>query len=271
MTDQPIMQLGDVTFAYQVDRPVVRAVSVEARAGRVIALIGPNASGKSTLLRLMLGHLNPARGGIGLLGRPLDRIAAARRAALISYVPQRSSASFAFNVGHVVAMGRFALPWDQQAVSDALACCELTELKSEPFMHLSMGQQQRVLLARALAQSSGDGRMMLLDEPLSAMDLLHVHRSMAILRRRAAQGLCVVVVLHDLNLAARYADEVWLMDRGRIAAAGPWSQVMRSAVLEPVYQVRLVELAGSVDAAKEQDQRPVFDTHLPEQPTERVQ
>jgi iron complex transport system ATP-binding protein len=271
MTDQPTMQLQDLDFAYQADRPVIRGVSVEARPGRLIALIGPNASGKSTLLRIMLGHLAPGHGKVFLRDRPLDRIPAARRAAAVSYVPQRSSASFAYSVAHVVAMGRFALPWDQQAVSNALAACELNDLATEPFMHLSMGQQQRVLLARALAQSGGEGQMMLLDEPLSAMDLLHVHRSMEILRRRAGEGLCVVVVLHDLNLAARYADEVWLMDAGRIAAAGPWDHVMRSEVLEPVYGVRLVEMPRSTDRAKDQASRPVFDTYLSEPADQRVQ
>jgi iron complex transport system ATP-binding protein len=125
------------------------------------------------------------------------------------------------------------------------------------YAHLSLGQQQRVLLARAIAQAAGAGRLMLLDEPASAMDLWHIHRTMGQLRALTRKGLSVLVVLHDLNLAARYADTVWLLDRGRLAAAGPWNTVLTPAVLEPIYRVGLTPLSGL------RHHRPMFDVDLP--------
>jgi iron complex transport system ATP-binding protein len=120
------------------------------------------------------------------------------------------------------------------------------------YHELSAGQQQRVLLARAMAQSAGHGCVMLLDEPGSMMDLYHAHRMMSTLGDLAAAGLTVLVVLHDLNLAARYADVVWLMHQGRLLASGPWDQVLVPALLEPVYRVRLTPLQLAGEA------RPVF-------------
>jgi iron complex transport system ATP-binding protein len=154
-------------------------------------------------------------------------------------------------------MGRHALAPDPQAVRQALANCDLTDLGSRVYAHLSLGQQQRVLLARALAQSAGAGRLMLLDEPASAMDLWHIHNTMRQLRHLTRAGLAVLVVLHDLNLAARYADTVWLLDRGRLAASGPWDRVLTPAVLEPVYRVTLAPVAGL------SHHRPMFDVDLP--------
>lgn len=267
-----VMQLNEVSFGYHVGEPVVEQVTADVLSGRLTAVIGPNAAGKTTLLKLMLGTLSPTRGSIGLNGRKLRKVAAGDRAAMMSYVPQRSSANFAFTVEHVVAMGRFALPWHGQAMTDAMAACDLEKLRRKPFVELSAGQQQRVLLARAMCQATGGGRVMLLDEPTSAMDLRHVHQTMDRLTKLRDAGLAVVVVMHDLNLAARYADAVWLMNEGRLAAAGSWDQVLRPAVLEPVYGVKIEEMQGRRDLGTEgrsEDMiRPVFDARLAEEKQE---
>lgn len=236
------LTIEGVVFGYSRAEPVIQGLSAKLRRGVVTVLIGPNAAGKSTLLRLILGQLRPWSGGVFLDGRPVGAVPPLRRARFMSYVPQRSSAHFGFTVEEVVRMGRYALGPDEAAVDRALEQCDLKPVRHRIFAHLSAGQQQRVLLARALAQSYPEGQFMLLDEPGNAMDLLHTHQTMELLREQATRGLGVLVVLHDLNLAARYGDEVWLLERGRLRAAGSWSEVMQKTVLEPVYGVRLESL-----------------------------
>jgi len=240
------LAVEDLHFAFEAGRGVLHGLTAALRPGTVSALIGPNAAGKTTLFRLMLGHLQPTRGRVRLEGRPLDRLSPVQRAARLSYVPQRGGTSFAFTVRQMVRMGRHALGPDPRAVEQALADCDLADLADRVYAHLSVGQQQRVLLARALAQAHGPhgrrGAAMLLDEPVSAMDPLHVHRTMNLLREQAARGLAVLIVLHDLNLAARYADDVWVLSQGRLVAAGPWSTALDPALLEEVYGVRFERL-----------------------------
>jgi len=240
-----VLQLQDVRFGYEPDQVVIDSLSGELAGGRLCALIGPNAAGKTTLLRLMLGQLEPGRGVLRLAGQPLGRIAPRRRAAMVSYVPRHGQVSFAFTVEQVVTMGRFALSRDDEAVEEAMAVCDLAPLRRRVFAELSAGQQQRVLLARAIAQARGDGCAILLDEPVSSMDLRHVHQTMQTLVRLARSGLAVVVVLHDLNLAGRYADDVWLLHRGRLAASGPWRQVLTAQRLGSVYGVQVHRLDQS--------------------------
>lgn len=246
------LALEAVRFGYERGVEVVCDVSGALAAGRLCCLIGPNAAGKTTLLRLMLGQLEPWSGQVRLMGRPAASLEARQRARWVSYVPQRGGMAFAFTVRQVVEMGRFAQGGDDGAVEAALAACDLLAVQHRPFVHLSGGQQQRVMIARAMAQSRGPGRVMLLDEPGSHLDLWHLHHLMHVLREQAAEGLAVLVVLHDLNLAARYADDVWLMDRGELVAAGRWDAVLRPAVLEPVYGVSLRPLRS------DHSDRPVF-------------
>lgn len=254
----------DLRFGYDRNTAVVDGVSVELRPGRLGALIGPNAAGKSTLLRLLLGQLEPWSGSVVIEGHCVTQMPPARRARWISYVPQRGSGSFAFTVEHVVSLGRYALGPDPQAVEHALATCGLTDLRHHVHAHLSVGQQQRVLLARAIAQATGHGRVMLLDEPGSAMDLWHIHQMMHTLRQLARSGLAVLVVLHDPNLAARYVDDAWLMDHGRIVAAGPWRSVLTGDILEPVYRMKFNTLSPP------DHDRPVFDVEPQDTPSDTL-
>ena len=208
------------------------------------ALVGPNAAGKSTLLRLLMGHHTPWSGQVCLDGTPLRRRATCTRAHLISYVPQQGSVAFAFTVEEMVRMGIHAGGGYLSSAARAMSMCEVEALHDRVFQHLSTGQQQRVVLARAIAQSSAHGRFMLLDEPVSAMDVAHAHRTMALLRTLAAKGLGVLAVLHDIDLAARYADDVWLMAGGELTASGPWDEVLTTDNLEPVYGVHLERIAS---------------------------
>lgn len=254
-----VINMTDVRFGYTQDQPVIASFSAELRAGRLCAMIGPNAAGKTTLIKLLLGQLQPWSGSCTLNGDETSQLDAARRAAHISYVPQRSELSFAFSVQQVVAMGRYALSESPQAIEWSLQTCDLFDVRERVYAQLSVGQQQRVLLARALAQSYEPtsaphvgNQAMLLDEPASSMDLRHVHQTMRILADLAKNGLAVLVVLHDLNLAAHYADEIWLVNQGVLVAQGDWRQVMKPSVLEPIYRVPLQVLSDNGD------NRPVF-------------
>ena len=257
--DRSPLILEDVTFGYDAAEPVVRGVTGTAGVGRVTALIGPNAAGKSTLLKLMLGLVRPWSGRVLLEGDEAWSLGPRVRARRVAYVPQRGGVSFAFTVRQVVEMSRFAHErrgTQGDVVERAMAMLELEPLASRVYGELSGGQQARVLLARAMAQATGSGegegeggggggggggRVVLLDEPTSHLDLEHVQRAMRLMRGLATQGTgrAVVVVLHDLNLAARWADDVWLMAGGRVAAAGRWQDVLTLDVLEPVYRVGL--------------------------------
>ena len=239
---------------------MLRGVSAALEPGRVTAIIGPNAAGKTTLLRVMLGQVTPTAGSVTLDGRPVAGLAGTALARRVSYIPQRGGSSFAFTVREVLEMGRFAFG-DRRHVDAGLEKCRLSELAGRPVESLSGGQRQRVLLARAWVQSRGafreavegsvggavsgalpGGGVVLADEPTSSLDLNHAHRAMGLLAEMAGEGLAVAVVLHGLDLASRWADTVWLMDRGRLVAKGPADEVLRRDVLEPVYGVRLAEL-----------------------------
>lgn len=247
--------LSGVGFGYERGRPVLSGVATEAGPGRVTAVLGPNGAGKTTLVRLMLGLLRPWSGEVRFGGERVGVWSARERAGRLAYVPQRSGVSFGFTVREVVAMGRFAVGGGGEAVDAALEACGLSGLAGRVFNALSVGQQQRVLLARAVGQlgaggasasplcSGGlEGKGLLADEPGSAMDLRRREEAMGLLRGLASAGMTVVVVVHDLNAAARWADDVWLLEGGRVAASGSTDEVLRAEVLEPVYGVGLTEL-----------------------------
>jgi iron complex transport system ATP-binding protein len=211
-------------------------ISAQATAGRITAVIGPNAAGKSTLLRCIIGGLRPTQGCVLIDGEPAHRLKTMQLARRVAYVPQRSVVSASFTVREVVELGRYALPPSRRRVDEALAQLDLVEIADRPYPALSVGQQQRAALARAVAQLAGDGHL-ILDEPTSAMDLRHVREAMLLLRRLADGGATVLVAVHDLMLAASAADECWLLDRGRLAASGPARDVMNLERLHEVFGV----------------------------------
>ena len=243
MTSQDgVILLDQVRFGYDT-APVVDGVTAQLQPGKVTTLVGPNAAGKTTLIRLMLGLLRPWSGSAQLQGQDVALISPQQRARQLSYVPQRPGVRFAFTVRQVIAMGAYGSA--QQAADDrvdqAIEEAGLSDVADRVMMQLSGGQQQRVLLARAEVQSK-DGHAMLLDEPGSHLDLQHRHAMMQRLRVLAGRGLAVLVVLHDLDLAVRYADEAWLMDKGRLVAAGAWDEVLTPEKLGPVYGLDLEQI-----------------------------
>lgn len=240
------LQANNLTFAYRAGRPVVNSVSFALEPGTVMGVVGPNGAGKSTLVRLLLGSLTPVSGSVLLDGVTVASMPHRARAKRIAYVPQRPAVAFAFTVREYVGLGRYALGGapGADAVDSALRRVDLRERADDPFPILSVGQQQRAALARALAQldhgpGGGRGTVLLADEPVSAMDPRHALQTMAILRGLAGGGTAVAVVLHDVTLALRSCDRAVVLDEaGRLAAAGPAEQTLTPSVLDPVFAVR---------------------------------
>jgi iron complex transport system ATP-binding protein len=210
-------------------------VTFSAARGSVCVLIGPNAAGKSTLLRCLCGAMKADEGAVTLDGKPLSELTRARRAASLAYVPQRPVVAAAFSVREIVELGRFALPPNRRRVDGALHRMELGELADRPFAHLSAGQQQRVIIARSLAQLDPDG-FLILDEPTAAMDIRHVLETVRLVRELAIQGAGIVLSIHDLTLAAACGDSICLLDHGRVVEAGTSQDVLRPDLLERVFQ-----------------------------------
>jgi iron complex transport system ATP-binding protein len=233
-------------------RQVLHGADLEARSGQVTALAGPNGSGKSSLLRCALGLLRPERGRVELDGRDLSGLAPAERARLLAYVPQAVPPGFPMSVFEFVLAGRRPhLAWrataaDEEAVALALERAGLEDLALRPYDHLSGGQKQKALLARALAQSTP---VLVLDEPTSSLDLRHQTEVMDLLRFLAVEaGIAVLLAAHDLNLAARFAARVILLEQGRVRAAGPPQSTLTPENVALVFGVRcaLVPVEGSL-------------------------
>ncbi len=223
-------------------------VSLAVAPGEVVAVLGPNGSGKSTLMRVMSGELTPRRGNVRQDGRPLDawpRPALARRRAVL---PQNTAISFPFRALQVVLLGRSPHAGsggqadDLDIAARAMRETEVTHLADRVYPSLSGGEQQRVQMARVLAQiwpaERGDGsRYLLLDEPTSSLDIAHQHAALATARRFAARGMGVVVILHDLNLAAIYADRLCVLKDGRRLHDGPPERVLTPDIVKSVFDL----------------------------------
>jgi ABC-type cobalamin/Fe3+-siderophores transport system ATPase subunit len=236
----------DATIAYPgAARPAVDGVSLEALPGRLTAIVGPNGSGKTTLVRALLGRLPLARGTVRVAG--LDAGTGARRdiARRVAIVTQREEAVFPLRVDDYVALGRHPHrgawgppgPDDQRAIATALAAADAVPLAGRRTDSLSGGEWQRVRLARAIAQ---DTEAIVLDEPTTFLDVAHEMACFELLIALARRNTTVLVVSHQLNLVARFADHVVLLSDGRVAAAGTPDEVMRGDVLEGVYHWPLV-------------------------------
>ncbi|KAA0023624.1 heme ABC transporter ATP-binding protein [Antrihabitans cavernicola] len=219
-------------------RRVLADVDFAVTTGEVVALVGPNGAGKSSLIAALAGEHPVVGGSVELDDRPLHRWTPVQMAQRRAVLPQSHTIGFAFTAHQVVTFGRS--PWartarradDEQAVHDAMAVCDVLDFADRPFLALSGGERARVALARVLAQ---DTQTILLDEPTAALDLGHQETVMRLARARAEAGAAVVVVLHDLGLAAAYAHRVAVLDGGRLAAIGPPGEIFTAALLSRVY------------------------------------
>ncbi len=229
---------------------LVREASVEVRPGMITVVVGANGAGKSTLLRLLAGELEPNAGGVWLDGRPLHEWSLIERGRRRAVLPQHSTLGFGFTVFDVVLLGRtphvrgFEGARDHRIAMKALSRVGGEHLAGRRYPTLSGGERQRVHLARVLAQvwdePPNGARYLLLDEPLTSLDLARTHDVMDLLADLAAEGIGIVAVLHDLNLAARYADQILVVHRGRTLACGEPETVLTPAVIQTAFSLPAV-------------------------------
>ncbi len=233
-----VMSARDVTVGFGPFN-VLDGVDVEVRSGEVLALVGPNGAGKSTLLSVLAGDLTPSRGAVEIDGEPLSEWSTVELAMRRAVLLQQVGISFPFTVVQAVRMGR--APWaglpqeelDDEVVYDSMVDTDSLQFAERVFMSLSGGERARAALARVLAQQSP---ILLLDEPTAALDIRHQEQVLDLARRQAERGDAVVVVLHDLGLAAAYADRVMVLSRGGVAALGPPEAVMTEQLIGDVYE-----------------------------------
>lgn len=224
-------------------RWIVRDLSLELRGGKLLALIGPNGSGKSTLLRLLGGLWRTTEGAVLLDDNQLNHLPRRSIARGIAYTPQDTHLDFAFTVREVVAMGRHAHlsrfqsegEADRAAVSEAMRRADVARLSERFVTELSGGERQRVLIARSLAT---EAPIILLDEPTANLDIAHALDVLELCRSLARESKAIAVALHDLNLAARFADDIAMLNHGRIVAHGPASSVLSPELIREVFGVK---------------------------------
>lgn len=223
---------------------VLQSVSAKAEAGEFIALIGPNGCGKSTLLKTISGIITPSSGTISVPGKTLANLALKERAKTIAYLAQSREAMPSMSAEDIVRLGRAPYrgalgkisPEGETAISSALSRTQSESLSTRQFSNLSGGEQARILLARALAV---EAPLLLADEPIAALDPYYQLSMMDILKAEAASGKTVITALHDLSLAAQFADRIWIMHQGKIIADGTPHDVLNTENLKTVFGVKL--------------------------------
>ncbi len=238
MGQPKVVEFSQVQLCIQKQR-ILTELSFSIQAGQFVALLGPNGAGKTSLLRLLQKEYQPSSGHITLLGRPLSDMTQTELAAKVALVSQVSGLLFDLTVADVVLMGLIphkAL-WQTNTEQDLLQlrhCLELVglaEKQQHAFAHLSGGEQQRVLLARAVMQQP---QLLLLDEPTNHLDLYYQHQ---VLRIAKALKITVIASIHDLNLASRYCDRLLLLHQGQLVADGTPSDVLKQELLTEVFRI----------------------------------
>lgn len=226
------------------NNPIVREISFMVRPGEVLALLGANGAGKSTLMRLLCGERKPDSGSIHFFGRPLDAYSMEELAGKRATLHQHNVVNIPFLAGEIVMMGRYPhyrnnpAALDHRTVEETMKLCGVHHLMERSFLSLSGGEQQRVQLARVLSQVwDVPGALLLLDEPTAAMDVLYQQQTLAIVKALARKGYMVVTVLHEINLAAQYADRILLLKHGRRWADGTPSEVLTPLNIYTVFSI----------------------------------
>ncbi|NUF26828.1 heme ABC transporter ATP-binding protein [Gilliamella sp. ESL0254] len=242
---ESIMLIAEhLTLSYA-SRTLINDVSLTINAGEIMIIIGPNGAGKSTLLRLLTGYQKPSSGECYLFNRPLSQWSEKQLSQVRTVMLQQSQLTFPFKVKEVVAMGRS--PYGKvdfnQAMQETMLQTDCLKLAERDYRSLSGGEQQRVQLARVLAQlwqPKPTEKLLFLDEPTSALDLYHQQQTLRLLKQLAhKQKLAVCCVLHDLNLAALYADKILLINQGKIVEQGTPKDVLTSDNIHRWYGVEL--------------------------------
>lgn len=225
-----------VSFSYGTTQ-ILHDVSLDVDYGQIVGLLGPNGTGKSTLVGVMAGDIEAASGEVRYEGRLLDEYTRRDLARTRAVMPQHSEFPFSYLVRDIVAMGRYC--WDTSEEEDAriisrsMALTDVSEFEDREVTRLSGGEKARVTFARVLAQQAG---VVFLDEPTAALDIAHQERTMEVCQELAQAGNAVIAVMHDLQLAGTYCDRIALMEKGRIAAFGTPDEVLNGELLSRVYE-----------------------------------
>ena len=227
------------------DKTLLDSVSLTVSPGEVVSVLGPNGAGKSTLMKTVTGDRTPSTGDITLNGR--QQWSPAEKALMVGVLPQSSSLSFPFTVEEVVLLGRTPCSSDRQhnlaIVHEALQKVDCLHLQDQLYTTLSGGEKQRVHMARVLSQIWDDcplgPRYLLLDEPTSALDPAHQQQTLRVARAQADAGMGVFIILHDLNLAARYSDRIVILNQGKVAAEGTPYDVLTPKNLLSVFDIEV--------------------------------
>jgi iron complex transport system ATP-binding protein len=227
-------------------KALLQPVSGGARPGEFVAVVGANGAGKSTLLRLLSGDLRPSGGQLKFEGQPLADWLPARLAQRRAVLTQQHTLALAFPVRELVLMGRYPHFGGQPTAHDhyiteaALATVGIAHLAHRPYPTLSGGEQQRAQLARVLAQVwEAENGFLLLDEPLTGLDLHHQHHTLDVAKDLTLRGFGVIAVLHDLNLAAQYADQMLLLRQGQLLVSGPPAEVLTPDYIQAGFQLEV--------------------------------
>lgn len=240
-----LIQVKNLSFAYDNGNNILTDISLNINEGEFTGIIGPNGAGKSTLIKLVVGLFQPRDGQILLNEKNILNYQHKELAQLMGYVPQKVEIPFTFTVQQVVEMGRF--PYLQGIfhqdidaggeVDKALKWMDLNGLALRSFSTLSGGEQQRAIISSVLAQQA---KLLLLDEPTSALDLKHQQGIYRVLKNLAEEECkTIIIVTHDINLAAQFCKRLILMDKGRIIADGPPDKVLQFQLIQQVYGVKV--------------------------------
>ncbi len=229
-----------ISFSYN-DDAVLKNITLDITEGDFVGIIGPNGAGKSTLLRIICRILRPQHGTVLLFGDDIAQMHGKQIARYLAFVPQETYFSLNFTVGDVVRMGRYPYlsPFqrercdDRDAVDRALHAANVHMFRNRQVNSLSSGERQRVVIARALAQAP---RILLLDEPTSHLDLHHQHAIMDLLASLNNEGMSILVVNHDLNLASLYCRRLVLLHEGSVFAQGAPGSIINEQILKQIYQ-----------------------------------
>jgi len=227
---------------------LLRNISLEVEAGAVTAIVGPNGAGKSSLLKVLTGEVTASRGDVYLNQRELTHWPLLDRAQMLAVLPQHTLLNFPFTADEVVGLGRIphqtGVTKDNQIIAQALDLVDASYLQKRFYTQMSGGEKQRVQLARVLAQiwqpSDHGEQFLVLDEPTSAFDLSHQQLTLDIVRQLAERGVGVLMVVHDLNLAARCADNLVVFDGGVIAAQGKPKDILSEQLIDKVFGVKSI-------------------------------
>jgi len=227
---------------------LLRNISLEVEAGKVTTIVGPNGAGKSSLLKVLTGEMPPTAGDVYLNSRLLNQWSLLEKAQMLAVLPQHTLLNFSFTADEVVGLGRIphqtGRAKDVEIVAEALELVDASYLQRRFYTQMSGGEKQRVQLARVLAQiwqpSCLGEQFLVLDEPTSAFDLSHQKLTLDIVRQLAQKGVGVVMVVHDLNLAARCADNIVVIDGGVIAAQGSPEVVLTETLIDKVFGVKSI-------------------------------